>query len=190
MKYAVLTLLLPFLVSAQEAPPLLTRAQALRLGEEGNFALRGAFAQQDAADATRAADFGLLLPGLSLTSTLSRVGPNISGDPRDNDAISVNPDMQWTNSFTASWGFLNLGALGTWRSESALADAARIHARGQRTQLFATIDLAYHDVVRQQALLAAQRQEVDLSIARRDIAKAHRAIGVSSALEMMPVLAR
>jgi outer membrane protein TolC len=185
MKYAVLALLLPFLVWAQEAPPLLTRAQALRLGEEGNLALRGAFAQQDAADATRAADFGLLLPGLGLTSTFSRVGPNIPGDPRDNDAISVNPDMQWTNSFTASWSFLNLGALGTWRSESALADAARIHARGQHTQLLATIDLAYHDVVRQQVLLAAQRQEVDLSIARRDIAKAHRAFGVSSALETM-----
>ena len=185
MKSAVLSILLPFVICAQEAPPLLTRSEALRQGEEGNLALRGAFAQRDAADATRAAGFGLLLPGLGLTSTLSRVGPNFPGDARGNPAASVQPDMQWTNAFTASWGFLNLGALGSWRSVSALADAAGIHARGQRTQLLATIDLAYHDVVRQQVLLAAQRQEVDLSIARRDIAKAHRAIGVSSALELM-----
>jgi outer membrane protein TolC len=185
MKSASLLLLLPFLVNAQDSTPLLTRAQALRLGDEGNLALRGSLAQQDAADATRSVAFGTLMPGVNLISTLSRVGPNIPGDPRGNAAASVQPDMQWTNAFTASWGFLNLGALNTWRSQSALADAAQIHAHGQRTQLFATIDLAYHDVVRQQVLLAAQRQEVDLSIARRDIAKAHRAIGVSSALEMM-----
>src|ERR1019366_8624366 len=135
MKSSVLSILLPFLVCAQEAPPLLTRAEALRQGEEGNLALRGAFAQQDAAEATRAAGFGLLLPGVGLTSTLSRVGPNIPGDPRGNPAASVQPDMQWTNAFTATWGFLNLGALNSWRSASALSDAARIHARGQRTQL-------------------------------------------------------
>ena len=185
MKSPIMFLLMPFLVHAQQGQPLLTRTEAIRLGEEGNFALRGAFAQQEAAEATRAAGLGLLLPGLGLTSTLSRVGPNIPGDPRGNAASSIQPDMQWTNAFTASWGLLNLGALNTWRSQSALADAVRIHAGGQRTQLLATIDLSYHDVVRQEVLLAAQRQEVDLSIARRDIAKAHRAIGVSSALETM-----
>jgi outer membrane protein TolC len=185
MKSALLSILLPFFVCAQEAPPPLPRAEAIHLGEEGNLALRGAFAQQDAAEATRMAASGALLPGLGLASTLSRVGPNIPGDPRGNAAASVQPDMQWTNSFTASWGLLNLGALNTWRSQASLAEAAGIHAHGQRTQLLATIDLAYHDVVRQQVLLAAQKREVDLSIARRDIAKAHRAIGVSSALETM-----
>lgn len=178
-------ILAPLLVFGQDAAPLLSRTDALRLGEEGNLALRGAGAQEDAADATRESAFGTLLPGAALTSTLSRVGPNFPGDPRTGAASSVQPDMQWTNAFTASWGFLNLGALNTWRSQSALAEAARIHARGQRTQLLASIDLAYHDVVRQQVLLAAQRQEVDLSAARRDVARAHRAIGVSSALELM-----
>jgi outer membrane protein len=185
MKTIILLLLAAGLSPADDAVPLLTRAQALRTGSAGNFALQEAAASQESAEAGMDAARGALLPGLGLTSTFTRVGPNLAGDPRTSSAVSVAPDQQWSNAFQLSWSVLNFGALGTWRSQAATADAARIHSQGQTVQLLAAIDLAYHDVVRQQALLGTQRQELDLSRARRDIAKAHREIGISSALELM-----
>jgi outer membrane protein TolC len=188
MKSSGLFLLLPFLVLAQEAVPLLSRADALRIGAGGNLDLQGTRAQQEAAEAGRGAALGLLLPSLSLTSSLARVGPNFADDPRggvSGASATIAPDVQANNTFQLSWAFLNLGAFNIWRSQSYAADASRIQTRGQSIQLSASIDLAYYDVVRQQALLGAQKQEVDLSAARRDIAKAHRAIGVTSALELM-----
>jgi len=193
MKTLSLLLLLPFFVSAQDEVKLLTRADALRIGGAGNLDLQGTRAQQEAAEAGSSAALGALFPSLNLTSSLSRVGPNFADDPRGGvvsgpnavSAVGVPPDMQASNTFQLSWAFLNLGALGNWRAQADNADAAKIQTRGQSIQLSASIDLAYYDVVRQQALLSAQRQEVELSRARRDIAKAHRAIGVTSALELM-----
>jgi len=193
MKTVFLLLLLPCFAFAQDDFPLLTRADALRIGGTGNLDLQGTRAQQEAAEAGSGAALGALLPSLNLTSSLSRVGPNFAGDPRGGvvsgpnaiSAVGIPPDVQASNTFQLSWAFLNLGALGNWRAQADNADAAKIQTRGQSIQLSASIDLAYYDVVRQQALLSAQRQEVDLSRARRDIAKAHRAIGVTSALELM-----
>ncbi|HXP90778.1 MAG TPA: TolC family protein [Fibrobacteria bacterium] len=193
MKTLSLLLLLPPLAVAQVDVPLLTHADALRIGGAGNLDLQGTRAQQEAAEAGSAAALGGLLPSLTLTSSLSRVGPNFADDPRGGvtsgantvSPVGVSPDMQASNTFQLSWAFLNLGAFGNWRAQADNADASKIQTRGQSIQLSASIDLAYYDVVRQQALLAAQRQEVDLSRARRDIARAHRAIGVSSALELM-----
>jgi outer membrane protein TolC len=180
--YSVIAVL-SALVAAQERPALLTRTEALRLGREGNLALQEAGLQRDAADAARAAAGGALLPGVSLASTLSRTGPNLAGDPRNAGAVSAQPDLQWSSSLQFSWTFLNPGALGAWRSAAASADAAGIHARGQAIQLSAALDLGYHDVVRQQLLLAAAAEELELSRVRRDIAISHRTIGISSALE-------
>jgi outer membrane protein TolC len=193
MKTLTLLLLLPLLAVAQDDAPLLSHADALRLGSSGNLELQGTRASQEAAEAGSAAALGGLLPSLNLTSSLARVGPNFADDPRGGvvsgantvSAAGIPPDMQASNTFQLSWAFLNLGALGNWRAQADDADASRIQTLGQAIQLSASIDLAYYDVVRQQALLAAQRQEVDLSRARRDIAKAHRAIGVTSALELM-----
>jgi|GEM_PF-1648199 outer membrane protein TolC len=193
MKTLSLLLILPFFASAQDDAPLLTRADALRIGGAGNLELQGTRAGQEAAEAGSAAALGALLPSLNLSSSLSRVGPNFADDPRGGvvsgpnavSAVGVPPDMQASNTFQLSWAFLNLGAFGNWRTQALEADASKIQTRGQSIQLSAAIDLAYYDVVRQQALLSAQRQEVDLSRARRDIAKAHRAIGVTSALELM-----
>ena len=185
MKTIFVLLIVAPVAFAQDVAPLLTRVEAVRMAKEGNLALRGAVLQKDASDASRDAARGALLPSLSLASNLARTGPNFAGDPRSAGAVSAQPDMQWTNAFQLTWSFLNPASWGGWRAASATAEAASIHAGGQLVQLASTVDLAYHDVVRQQALLSAVSDELALSRARRDIARAHRAIGVSSALELM-----
>lgn len=185
MKPFSVLLIVPLAAFAQEAAPFLSRVDALRLGKEGNLALRGAVLQREASEASGDAARGALLPSLSLASSLARTGPNFAGDPRSSGAVSAQPDMQWTNAFQLTWSFLNPSSWGGWRAASATAEASAIHVGGQLVQLSAALDLAYHEVVRQQALLSAVSDELALSRARRDIARAHRAIGVSSALELM-----
>lgn len=186
-----LILALGTLASAQapalssEAAPLLTPEAARDLATRQNLSFQGqGLTRQSVAEQVRAAR-GALLPSLALTSTLTRVGPNLAGDPyTGNPAISGSPDLQWTNALQARQPLLNLSA---WNQVQALKSqdkAAAIRLSGQDNALALQVDQAYFEVVRQELSQASRRQTLELSRLRTTVARERQRLGAATVLDI------
>jgi len=168
------------------AGPLLTSAEARRIGLEANLAMRGNRLQTEIASHQTRASLGGLLPTVNFTSTASRVGPNFAGDVHTGNPVTsgYGIDDQWSAAVSAQWTFLNPGTWYQWHANEAQERSSKAHVSGQEQQLAFAIDQAYYDVVRQQALLSAQLDALAVSQRRRDIARVHREVGTGSLLEL------
>lgn len=168
-----------------EAAPLLTPEAARDLALRQNLSYQGqGLTRQGTAEQVRAAR-GALLPSLGLTSTLTRVGPNLAGDAyTGNPAVSGSPDLQWTNALQARQPLLNLAA---WNQLSALKGqdkAAAVRLSAQGNQLSLQVDQAYFEVVRQELSQASRRQTLELSRLRTSVAQARQRLGAATVLDV------
>lgn len=170
---------------SSEAAPLLTPEAARDLALRQNLSFQGqGLTRESAAEQVRAAR-GALLPSLALTSTLTRIGPNLAGDaPTGNPAITGSPDLQWSNALQARLPLLNLSA---WNQLAALKSqdkAAAIRLSGQDNTLALQVDQAYFEVVRQELSQASRRRTLELSRLRTTVARERQRLGAATVLDV------
>lgn len=176
--------LIPSLLHAQEAPRL-TLQEALALGKVGNPAFLKVRSQTRQAQEAVSLSDAALLPTLSVTSDLVRLGPNLAGDPWSNAAAKSLPDNQWTTTFSARWnvfdGFLTTS---TRSARRGLLEASQAKERGSASSLSAQIATAYLEAVRQQALLKVRQDALAFTRERMAIAQGRAQIGSASLLDL------
>jgi outer membrane protein TolC len=179
--------LIPSLLVAQEAPRL-TLQEALALGRAGNPSLLKVRSQTRQAQEAVSLSDAALLPTLSATSDLSRLGPNLAGDPWSNPAARSLPDNQWTTTLSARWtvfdGFLTAS---TRSSRRGLLEASQAKERGSASSLAAQIASSYLEAVRQQSLLKVRQNALAFTRERMDVTQARLRIGTGSLLDLQQV---
>jgi len=179
--------LIPSLLVAQEAPRL-TLQEALALGRAGNPSFLKVRSQTRQAQEAVSLSDAALLPTLSVTSDLARLGPNLAGDPWSNAAAKSLPDNQWTTTFSARWnvfdGFLTTS---TRSSRKGLLEASQARERGSASSLSAQIASAYLEAVRQQSLLKVRQDALAFTRERMAVVLARLQIGSASLLDLQQV---
>lgn len=168
-----------------EAAPLLTPEAARDLALRQNLTSQGQILTREAVSEQVRAARGALLPTLALTSTLTRIGPNLAGDASTgNPAVTGSPDLQWTNALQARQPLLNISAWSQLQALRSQDKAAAIRLSGQGNQLSLQVDQAYFEVVRQELSQASRRQTLELSRLRTTVARERQRLGAATVLDI------
>ena len=170
--------------NSAESLPLLPLSEALRLGQASNLSLQKSAAQVNIANNDLSAARGSQLPSLSLLSDYGRVGPNFKGDPMLNPASRTQYDVAWKTGISAKWVvFDGFAAWANVDSRRAALEAAMARGITQGQLVNAQVSLAYHEVVRQQALHTLRSESFAVTQERLRIASARHKLGVTGVLD-------
>jgi outer membrane protein TolC len=125
-----------------------------------------------------------LWPTLSLTSDLSRPGPNLGGDPMLNAASRSQYETSWRTNLAFKWVVFN--GFGNWENlELAKVSASTTQARSEveLLQIRSQVASTYWEVARNQELHKLRLLNLERSSELLRIAQAKRAIGAGTLLE-------
>ena len=179
-----LLILLPSLAMSQGNLPVLSLDEALSHGRKDNPSLLKVRSQTVQSREVTAQSTAALWPTLSVLSDLSRLGPNLAGDPVSNPAANGLKDNQWTTTFSARWivfdGFATRSVRTARQAQEKLASARET---GQELSLSSQIAIGYIEVMRHQRLLTTRTGAIEVSQERLALAQARAQVGTASLLD-------
>lgn len=170
-----------WMVGGAAAQPELSLAEALRVAQENNYAIR--IARNDVRMAENDYTIGNagFLPRLGLNARQSRQSfGNVSGD-RATFGTANTVDLSMELSTTI---FDGGGRFATYRRLGSELELVERSADRTAESVLADVVIAYNDLVRRQQLLDVLREAVELSEERQRIAELRRDLGSASELEV------
>ncbi|HLU70510.1 MAG TPA: TolC family protein [Fibrobacteria bacterium] len=164
---------LPAEPSSSAPAPLLTAAEAVRLGLENNFALALVRDQTDLATLNRQTGAGAFLPTASASASH---GGELGTDAPSRTTVGVGANLQIFNGFQTTFAYRRLK---TQETAAVLREQAAVESTVE------SILAAYYEVARQKLGLSALREALAVSRERAELARSRQEVGAGSRLEFL-----
>lgn len=175
---------LVLLAVASGSAQTLTLERALELARDGQPAVRLARQDRSALQARRDQARGALLPVLTTSSDLSRLGPNAGGEGRSTAASRMDGDAQWRSTLGARWtvfdGFRSWNALGSLAARERAALASEQDALSASEEIAAIRWTESWLAARKVAIV---REVLATTVVRSETARRRLEIGAEAGLE-------
>jgi outer membrane protein TolC len=177
-------LFLALLSVASGSAETLTLERALELARDGQPAVRLARQDLSAVQARRDQALGALLPVVTASSDLSRLGPNAGGEGRSTAASRMDADAQWRTTLGARWtvfdGFRSWNALGSLSARERAARASELDALSASEEAAATRWTESWLAARK---VASAREVLATTVVRSEVARRRLELGAEAGLE-------
>ena len=178
-----------WMVGGAAAQPELSLAEALRVAQENNYAIRIARNDVQMAENDYSIGNAGFLPRLGLNARQSRQSfGNVSGDSDYKDSLPVTLSIsgqEYDLSMELSTTIFDGGGrFATYRRLGSELELVERSAERTAESVLADVVIAYNDLVRRQQQLDVLREAVELSEERQRIAELRRDLGSASELEV------